>query len=199
MNKSSIIFLSTIGFLGITFLSIIGWFSGSYNSAVSLRNTAQTERSQIEVQMQRRADLVPNLVASTKGAMSQEQAVFNDISKAHAAFTQAPTGDAKVQAGDALTTAIRGYMVIAQQYPQLKSLDIIARLNDEMSGTENRIGVTRTRYNESVQSYNTRIQSFPLGLFAQAMGFTAMNQYEASQQAQTAPAVNFSEFKESNE
>lgn len=198
--SATAIFMATFGGLALVALMMVGWFFGSYNSAIALRNTAKTENAQIEVQMQRRADLVPNLVASTKGAMSQEQAVFDDISKAHAAFTQAPSGsDAKVQASDALTTAIRGYMVVAQQYPNLKSLDIIVTLNDEMAGTENRIGVARQRYNESVQSYNTRIESLPLSLFARSMGFTTMTQYQSAAGSEKAPTVNFSEFKESNE
>lgn len=183
--------------LGLFFFITLGWVMGTYNSAVSLRNEAKTEKAQIETQMQRRDDLVPNLVASTKGAMSQKQAVFEDISKAHAAFSQAPSGtDAKVDAGYALSTAIRGYMVVAQQYPNLKSLDIVIMLNDEMSGTENRISVARQRYNEAVQSYNTRIESLPLSLVAGQFGFTTMTQYEAEEKAQQAPTVSFEEFHE---
>ena len=170
---------------------------GTYNSAINLRNEARTEQSQIEAQMQRRADLIPNLVASTKGAMSQEQAVFDDISKAHAAFTQAPSGTVeKMAAGDALSTAIRGYMVVAQQYPDLKSLDIVVMLNDEMAGTENRISVARQDYNEAVQTYNTRIQSLPLSLVAAQVGFQPMEQFKATQSAQEAPKVSFEEFHE---
>lgn len=187
----------TIIALGLFFFITLGWVTGTYNSAINLRNTAQTEQAQIETQMQRRADLIPNLVASTKGAMSQEQAVFEDISKAHAAFTQAPSGTVeKMAAGDALSTAIRGYMVVAQQYPDLKSLDIVVMLNDEMAGTENRISVARQDYNEAVQTYNTRIQSLPLSLVAGQFGFEKMEQFKATQKAQEAPAVSFEEFKE---
>lgn len=165
---------------------------GTYNSAINLRNTAKTQEAQIETQMQRRADLVPNLVASTKGAMSQEKAIFDDIAKAHAAFTQAPSGTVdKMAAGDALSTAIRGYMVVAQQYPDLKSLDIVVMLNDEMAGTENRIGVARQDYNEAVQTYNTRIQSLPLSLVAGQVGFYPMEQFQAVEKAQEAPVVSF--------
>jgi LemA protein len=192
MKKGLITLLAVLGIVGFMGLSMVSWFFGSYNGAIQLRNTAKTQQSQIEVQMQRRSDLVPNLVASTKGAMKQEQAVFDDIAKAHAAFTNAPSGTVdKMAAGDALSTAIRGYMVVAQQYPNLKSLDIVVSLNDEMSGTENRISVARQRYNESVQGYNTRIQSLPLSLFASSMGFTPMTQYLASEKAQQAPVVNF--------
>lgn len=192
---------ATLGIIlgGLIAATIIfaGTIFGTYNATIVLRNTAQTQQAQIETQMQRRADLIPNLVASTKGSMSQEQAVFENISKAHAAFTQAPSGTSdKMAAGDALTTAIRGYMVVAQQYPNLKSLDIVVMLNDEMSGTENRVGVARQDYNEAVQQYNTRIQSLPLSLFASSVGFTPMTQFEASQKAQDAPVVDFGEFKE---
>lgn len=183
--------------VGLFFFITLGWVMGTYNSAINLRNTAKTEQAQIEAQMQRRADLIPNLVASTKGAMSQEQAVFDDISKAHAAFTQAPSGTVeKMAAGDALSTAIRGYMVVAQQYPNLKSLDIIVMLNDEIAGSENRISVARQEYNEAVQTYNTRIQSLPLSLVAEQAGFHSMEQFKAQEKAQEAPTVSFEEFHE---
>lgn len=193
MKTFSIIFLS----IGMFFFITLGWGVGTYNGAINLRNTAETESAQIEADMQRRAELIPNLVASTKGAMSQEQAVFDDISKAHAAFTQAPSGTVeKMAAGDALSTAIRGYMVVAQQYPQLKSLDIIVSLNDEIAGTENRINYSRKEYNKAVKSYNTKIQSIPLSLVADKFGFEKMSQFEAAPKAEVAPVVSFEEFKD---
>ena len=182
--------------IGMFFFIALGWAVGTYNGAISLRNTAETESAQIEADMERRASLIPNLVASTKGAMSQEQAVFEDISKAHAAFTQAPSGTVeKMAAGDALSTAIRGYMVVAQQYPELKSLEIITSLNDEIAGTENRINYSRKEYNKAVKSYNTRIQSIPLSLVADRFGFEKMTQFDATPKAEVAPVVSFEEFK----
>jgi LemA protein len=183
--------------IGMFFFIVLGSAVGTYNGAISLRNTAETESAQIEADMQRRADLIPNLVASTKGAMSQEQAVFEDISKAHAAFTSAPSGtDAKFQAGKALSTAIRGYMVVAQQYPNLKSLDIVVQLNDEIAGTENRINYSRQEYNRAVKMYNIRIQSFPLNLVAERYGFEKMEQFQAVSTAKVAPTVSFEDMKD---
>lgn len=191
--KYLLIFLG--GLLGIflfVVLPIFGWFTGSYNSAISLREEAKTQQAQIEAQLQRRSDLIPNLVAATKGAMKQEKAVFENISKAQAAFTRAPSGsNEKIQAGEALGTAIRGYMVVAQQYPDMKSLDIMKDLQVSIEGTENRISVSRQRYNESVRDYNKRIQSFPLSLFAQSMGFSKMEAFEAQDTAKVAPVVKF--------
>lgn len=176
---------------------LISSLFGTYNQVVVLRNEATTQRSTIESQMQRRADLIPNLVASTKGAMTQEKAVFDDISKAHAAFTNAPSGtDSKIQAGEALSTAIRGYMVVAQQYPVLQSMTIVVSLNDEMSGTENRINVARLDYNQSVKTYNNRIQSLPLSLFAGAMGFQPMNLFESNAAGDVVPVVSFEDMKQ---
>ncbi len=183
-------------FLFVFVLPVVGWFTGSYNSAVGLRNQATTEEATIEAQMQRRADLVPNLVTTTKGAMIQEQAVFDDIAKAHAAFSNAPAGTAeKMAASDALSTAIRGYMVVAQQYPKLESLEIMKNLQTTMEGTENRISVARQRYNEAVRDYNNRIQAFPLTLFAGSMGFQKMTAFQADAKGLVNPNVNFLDMK----
>ncbi len=193
MNKSMATSLVIFGVFSMVMMSAFGWWFGNYNSAIALRNEAQTENAQIEAQLQRRADLVPNLVETTKGAMAQEKAVFEDIAKAHAAFTNAPSGEEKIQAGEALTSALRGYLVVAQQYPKLASLDIVVQLNDELAGAENRISVARQRYNKSVEKYNTRIQSVPLSFFADDMNLEEMKLYQASGSAQTAPAVKFGE------
>ncbi len=174
--------------VGLFLLMSVG---GSYNRMVSLREEARTQQSEIENAMQRRADLVPQIVGATKGAMAQERAVFDDIAKAHAAFSNSPAGSSeKMDAGVALGTALRGYLVVAQQYPNLKSLDIISDLTTTIEGTENRISIARRRYNESVQAYNQMIQSFPTNLFAGMFGFEKMQRFEMQEYAKDAPKVN---------
>lgn len=166
-------------------------FAGSYNRLVTERQEAITQESQIETQMQRRADLVPNIVAATKGGMTQEKAVFASISKAYSAYQQAPSGSSdKVSAGDNLGAALRGYLVVVQQYPNLRSLDLVKDLTTTLEGTENRISVARQRYNESVQTYDRDMQLFPTNIVAGMYGFQQMKPFTADTNGQKVPQVN---------
>lgn len=192
------VFLITLAILFVIGLSIYGFVSGTYNSLITMREDARTQQSEIQVQMQRRFDLVPNIVASTKGAMQQERAIFEDISKAQAAFRNAPQGsNAQYNAGEQLGAALRGYLVVAQQYPDLKSLDIVKDLNVVLEGTENRVTVARTRYNENVRDYNKKLQVFPGNLVAGMFNFERMDLFVLqNEEAKNAPKVNL-EFEES--
>lgn len=179
-----------LGVIALFVFSFFGSIVGGYNNLVVLRTEAQTQESQIETQMQRRADLVPNVVAATKGGMTQEKAVFESISKAYAAFQNAPSGSSdKLAAGDGLTAALRGYLVVVQQYPNLRSLDLVKDLTTTLEGSENRISVARQRYNESVRDYNNTRLSFPTVILANTFGFTEMKPFTAAPSAQTAPKV----------
>lgn len=188
--KNFLIILSLIGLVVFLFMGAV---IGSYNNLVSLRNQAQTQEAQIEAQMQRRADLIPNVVEATKGGMAQEKTVFASIAKAYALFQNAPSGSTdKLAAGDQLGSAIRGYLVVVQQYPQLKSLDLVRDLTTELEGTENRISVARQRYNESVLAYNQARQSFPGSLIAGFFNFQPIPLFQADSGSKTAPKINFS-------
>lgn len=181
-------FLAIIALTGLTIFSTV---KGTYNKLVNERTAVERLASDVDVQMQRRADLVPNLVQTTKGAMAQEQAVFENISKAHAAFSNAPQGSSeRFEAGTALGTALRGYMVVAQQYPQLASLDIIKDLNTNLDGTENRISVARQRYNEETQKYNSHLQEFPTNMIAGYFNFEKKPFFEIAQEAKEVPKVD---------
>lgn len=163
-------------------------FAGSYNRVVSEREEARTQLANIEAQMQRRFDLVPNVVAATKGGMKQEEKVFDSISKAYGAYMTAQSGTPdKVSAGDQLGAALRGYLVVVQQYPTLRSLDLVKDLTVTLEGTENRISVARQRYNEAVQVYNRDIQMFPVNMIAGIYGFQRMEPYVADTGANKAP------------
>jgi LemA protein len=179
-------------------LSIYGFVTGTYNNLITLRSDAETQQAEIQNQLQRRYDLVPNIVASTRGAMQQERAVFDSIAQAQAAFQRAQQGGStqgQLDAGAQLGAALRGYLVVVQQYPELKSLDIVKDLNTVLEGTENRITVARTRYNEHVNTYNKSIQVFPGSMIANMFGFQKMALFNAPEETKVAPKVNL-EFEE---
>jgi LemA protein len=148
--------------------------------------------AQVDVVLQRRSDLIPNLVATVKGYAVQEQTVFGDIAAARAALGGAKTPADKIAANGQLDSALSRLLVIVENYPQLKSNENFQRLQDELAGTENRIAVERRRYNEVVQDYNTYISLFPNSLVASFAGFTRNDAYfKTDEGARSAPKVNF--------
>jgi len=165
-----------------------------YNRIQTLDEQAASAKQQIEVQLQRRADLVPNLVNTVKGYAAHEEAVFTEVANARAALSGAVrSGDPAQQvAADAqLTGALGRLLAISEAYPQLKGDQQFLRLQDELSGTENRIAVSRSDYNSAVQAYNTYIRGFPQVLTAKVTGADARPYYEAPPGADTAPTVDF--------
>ena len=166
-----------------------------YNRIQTLDETASSAKQQIEVQLQRRADLVPNLVNTVKGYAAHEEAVFTQVAEARAKLAGAVrSGDPAQQvAADAqMTGALGRLLAIAEAYPQLKADQQFLRLQDELSGTENRIAVSRGDYNASVRDYNTYIRGFPQTLTAKVTGAKARPYYEAAPGSETAPGVDFS-------
>lgn len=172
-------------------------FFGQY---VSVRNTLVTKNesvkaawSQVDIVLQRRADLIPNLVETVKGYAQQEQTVFGDIAKARSALLSAGTPQDKIAANGQLDGALGRLLLVVENYPQLKSNENFLRLQDELAGTENRIAVERRRYNDTLQDYNTYIQQFPHNVFAGWAGFKPNNAYfAASEGSREVPKVNFS-------
>src|ERR1700754_509291 len=187
-----------IGIVILVILLILALVFGS--SFVTRRNQMATKReavnaawSQVDVVLQRRADLIPNLVETVKGYAKQEQTVFGDIAKARSALLSAGTPQEKIAANGQLDGALGRLLLIVENYPQLKSNENFMRLQDELAGTENRIAVERKRYNDTLQDYNTYVQQFPASLFAGWAGFKANNAYfAASEASREAPKVNFS-------
>src|SRR5438105_7145942 len=169
------------------------------NSLISRRNQMAVEReavnaawAQVDVVLQRRADLIPNLVETVKGFAAQEQTVFGDIAKARSALLGAHSPAEKITANGQLDSALGRLLVVVENYPQLRSNENFLRLQDELAGTENRIAVERRRYNEAVQDYNTFIALFPNSLVAGIGGFTRNDAYfKTDEGARTAPKVNF--------
>jgi LemA protein len=186
-----------IGLVILVILLILALFLGS--AYVSRRNQMAIKReavnaawAQVDVVLQRRADLIPNLVQTVKGFAVHEEQVFSEIAQARSALIGARTPSEKITANGALDSALSRLLVITENYPQLKSNENFLRLQDELAGTENRIAVERRRYNEAVQDYNTYISLFPNSLVASLSGFTRNDAYFKTEEgARTAPKVNF--------
>src|SRR5215471_17045038 len=179
----------------IVVLLLFGFSSyvSSRNEMVRKNEAVKSAWSQVDVVLQRRADLIPNLVETVKGFAAQEQTVFHDIASARAALLGAQTPADKIAANGQLDGALGRLLLIVENYPQLKSNENFLRLQDELAGTENRIAVERRRYNDTLRDYNTYVQQFPNSLFAGWAGFKMNDAYfEASEGSRVAPRVNFS-------
>jgi LemA protein len=167
-------------------------YVGRRNEMVRKRETVNAAWSQVDVVLQRRADLIPNLVETVKGYAGQEQKVFGDIAAARSQLLNAKTPADKIAANGQIDSALGRLLVIVENYPQLKSNENFMRLQDELAGTENRIAVERRRYNETVQDYNTYISLFPNNVVASMSGFTRNDAYfKADEGSRQAPHVNF--------
>jgi LemA protein len=191
--KPSWIVLGVVALLIVVLLFIGGSYIGSKNQMVAKDQNVQAAFSEIDVNLQRRADLIPNLVATVKGYANVEETVLNNIAQARSGLLQARTPDEKLAANDRLNVALLPLMRLQENYPQLKSNDQFMRLQDELAGTENRIAVARRRYNEAIREYNTFIQQFPNSLWANFAGFHPKNEYyTADPGSKVAPKVDFS-------
>lgn len=169
----------------------VGSVFGFYNGMVSSRENVDSQWSQVENQLQRRSDLVPNLVNTVKGYASHEKEVFQSVSDARAKMAGAQTVGDKLAANNELNGALSRLLAVAENYPQLKADQNFRQLQDELSGTENRIAVARRDYNDAVQTYNTKIKSLPYSLFAGALGFTARDYFKVEETAKAVPKVQF--------
>ncbi|MGP8251195.1 MAG: LemA family protein [Terracidiphilus sp.] len=192
MSKGLGITLAVVGVLLLVVLMIFGSFVSARNQMVAKDQVVKTAWSDVEVQLQRRADLIPNLVSTVKGFTKEENSVYADIANARAGMLNAQTPQSKIAANGQLDSAIGRLLLLTENYPQLRSSDQFMRLQDELAGTENRIAVARKRYNEALQDYNTFIGQFPNSIWAGMSGFQPNNaRFDASPAAQNAPQVNF--------
>ncbi len=163
-----------------------------YNRLVTLKEGIDAAWAQVENQLQRRNDLVPNLVEVTKGYATHEKEIFESIANARARMLAAGgSREETIDAANQMSSALSRLLVISERYPDLKANQQFARLSDELAGTENRIATERRRYNESVQQYNTLVRSFPTMLIARSTGFTPQPYFKAPEEAQKVPAVKF--------
>lgn len=164
---------------------------GYYNSFITKTNAIEGQWKQVEVQYQRRFDLIPNLVASVKGIQQQEQEIFGAVNEAREKYAGAQTADERVRAANQVETSLGRLIAIVENYPELKSDTAVLNLMDELAGTENRVSVERRRYNELVQGYNISVTTLPGKIFASLFGFTPKTYFEATPGSETAPKVDF--------
>jgi LemA protein len=180
------------GVVVLLVLILGGSLMGSRNELVTEREAYKAQWQQVDVVLQRRLDLIPNLVETVKGFAKQELSVINSVTEARAAMMGAKTPAERIQANNQLEGALGRLFVIVENYPNLKSDENFLRLQDELANTENRIAVERRRYNESVQKYNTDIELFPKNIAASMFGFQRESAYfSADAAAKQAPKVSF--------
>jgi LemA protein len=181
----------TAGVLGLLAIVALTAPGCSYNRFVAQEETIKTQWAQVENQLQRRNDLIPNLVETTKGIAQQERDVFGQIAESRAKLSGAQTPEQTIQAANEQSAALARLLVIVENYPQLRSSETFNRLMDELSGTENRIAVERMRYNERVQEYNTLRRQFPSNITASLFGFREYPVFNAPPEAERVPRVDF--------
>ena len=192
MKRGVIIALGIVGVLFLAFLMVFGSYVSARNQMVAKDQDVKAAWSEVDVQMERRADLIPNLVQTVKGFTKEESTVFGDIANARAGMLNAQGPEAKIAANNRLDGAIGRLLLLTENYPQLRSSDQFMRLQDELAGTENRIGVARKRYNDALKDYNTFVLEFPNNIWANIAGFHQNNAYfSASPAAQAVPEVKF--------
>src|ERR1700735_955045 len=191
MSRALGITLAVVGVLVLVVLMVFGSFVGAKNQMVAKDQSVKAAWSEVDVQLERRADLIPNLVETVKGFTKEESTVYGDIANARAGMLNAQGPAAKIAANGQLDSAIGRLLLLTENYPQLRSSDQFMRLQDELSGTENRIAVARKRYNDAIQDYNTYILQFPNSIWAGMAGFHQNNAYfTASPASQAVPHVS---------
>lgn len=192
MGKALIALIVLVVIVGLIVLIAGGQYVGVKNTLVTKNEAVKAAWSQVDIVLQRRADLIPNLVETVKGFAQQEQTVFGDIAAARSRLLSANTPQEKIAANGQLDGALGRLLAITENYPQLKSNENFLRLQDELAGTENRIAVERKRYNDALQDYNTYVQKFPNSVFAGWAGFKVNDAYfTASAGSREVPKVNF--------
>ncbi|PIP19384.1 MAG: LemA family protein [Candidatus Omnitrophica bacterium CG23_combo_of_CG06-09_8_20_14_all_41_10] len=178
--------------LVIAVVVLIAVVIGAYNGIVSKHETITAKWAQVENQLQRRNDLIPNLVNTVKGYAAHEKTVFEEVTNARSQWAKAGTTEEKVKAAGAVDAALGRLLLVAENYPNLKADQTFLRLMDELSGTENRIAVERMRYNESVQDYNITVRIFPGNIIAGRFGYKpATGYFKAEEKAKAVPEVKF--------
>jgi LemA protein len=192
MSKRNVVgIVAVVGIIVVLLIIIGGWYVGTRNRLVTLDEEVNAAWSEIDNQLLRRSDLIPNLVQTVKGFAKQELQVFTEIAEARSRLAGARTVGEKAQGYNQLETALSRLLVVVEQYPQLKSSENFIRLQDELAGTENRIAVARKRYNDSVRVLNTKIRRFPSSSVANMMGFKPREYFEIQEKARETPKVDF--------
>lgn len=183
--------LIAVGAIILVIVLIIGGLVSTYNGLVDKKAEVENANAQIQTQLQRRADLIPNLVNTVKGYAAHETEVYTALADARAKLNSASNAEEYTDALESYDSAISRLLVVVENYPELKANQNFVYLQDELSGTENRIAIARKDYNEAVTDYNKTIKKFPTVIFAGMLGFEKADLFEASADAQDAPEVSF--------
>ena len=188
MKKGSVILIAVLAVVAVIVIALVG----GYNSMVDAQTDVEQKQADIQTQLQRRADLIPNFVATVKGYSDYEQSTLQAVTEARAAVGRATTAESMAQADEQLDKAISVWVnAVTEAYPDLKANQNYIALQDELAGTENRIAVARQDYNESAKEYNAMIRRFPKSLLAGMFGFEKVSYFEASAEAEEVPTVSF--------
>ena len=191
MDPKKKIFFIVLAVIIVLIIALYAFFAGTYNKFVRMDVGIKAAWSQVENQLQRRYDLIPNLVETVKGYAQQEKDVLVQVTNARARVGGAGTVPDKIAANNELSSALSRLLLVVERYPDLKSNQNFLKLQDELAGTENRIAVERMRYNDAVKVYNEAIRSFPANMLASMYGFKEAAFFEAPKNAQAAPKVKF--------
>lgn len=184
MNKTLMIIIAIVVIVG-------GMFVSGYNTLVGMNEGVNGKWAQVENQLQRRNDLIPNLVNTVKGFAAHETEVFTAVADARAKLGGAKTVAETSEANAQMNSALSRLLMVAENYPELKSSNNFIQLQDELAGTENRIAVARMDYNNSVQAFNTKVKTLPTSLYAGLFGFSEKEFFKADESAKKVPQVNF--------
>ena len=177
--------------IGAVAVVLVMLFAGAYNGLVGKEEEVDNKLADVSVQLERRADLIPNLVNTVKGYASHEQSVIDSVTDARAKLLSANSASEKAEANQELTTALNNLLVVVENYPDLKANTNFIQLQDELAGTENRIAVARKDYNDAVISYNKELKSFPKNILAGMFGFKEKEYFEAKESSNEVPEVSF--------
>lgn len=190
MKKHTKLFV-VLGVVVLAVIILVSAVSGTYNSFVNLDTELESKQAAVSTQLQRRSDLIPNLVNTVKGYAAHEEEVYTAIADARSKLAGADTVEEMSEADTALSSALSRLLVVVENYPELKSNENFKALQDQLEGTENRIAVARNDYNDAAKEYNAKIRSFPSNILAGMFGFEKADYFEADEGAQTAPEVTF--------
>ncbi len=191
MKKSKGILLGVLGALALVVILVVVWGISTYNGLVNAEQQVHTQESNIETQLQRRSDLIPNLVNTVKGYAAHEEEIFTALAEARAKLSGASSLEEMDEANSELSSALNRLMVVVENYPDLKADQNFIGLQDELAGTENRIAQARRDYNEAVQEYNVKLRRFPSNLIAGMFGFEQADLFESDEGASSVPEVSF--------
>ncbi len=190
MKKRTKLFV-ILGVIALVVIILVSSVTSTYNSLVSLETEVETKQAQISTQLQRRSDLIPNLVNTVKGYAAHENEVYTAIADARSKLAGANTVEELSEADSQLSSALSRLLVVVENYPQLKASENFIALQDQLEGTENRIATARNDYNKAAKTYNTKIRKFPSNIFAGMFGFEKADYFEAEEGAEKNPEVSF--------